>query len=670
MRCTFMLCGGAALALAAAAFASDSPTIGSWGVDLTGMDSSVDPGNDFVAYANGAWLARTVIPADRVSFGPFANMRADADASTRSLLDALPAPAKHPADQAGKVAALWRSFMDEGAVGARGDRPLRELLKPIANTRDRTSLARLMGRANAGLGASVVELEFGANYSTGQGYQLGIRQGGLRLPRAYYLEDGHADAVAAYREYAAHLLTLTGWPDPPAAAASIVAFETEIAKASWSETEIRDPLRTLNPTDRRHLSGAAPDFPWAAFLSGAEVDAAVHLNLETPDSVARIGRIFKATSLSDLRAWLAFRTADRAAPYMTLPYQEARSRFQRVLGGPAVLPARWKRGVTLVNDAMGSAVGELYVRSHFTSDKQASIERLVETLRIAFAAKIRSAVWMSAPTQAEALRKLAALEVQVGRPRAVISYDRLNIDSTDLLGNVIRAHDFDWHRRVAAAHGAWNKSDWRFWPQYPTAYTENRQLIFTAAMLQPPFFDPHADAAVNYGAIGAVIGHEISHQFDDQGRMGDADGRQRDWWAPADAARFREQAARLSKQFSQMEPLPGLHVNGDLTLGENIADLAGLSVALEAYHSSLQGRPAPVIDGLTGDQRFFLSWAQSWRERVRPERLRSDVLSDVHSPADARIIGPIRNIDDWYTAWDIRSEAKLYVPPAQRVGLW
>jgi putative endopeptidase len=670
MRCISMLCGGAALALAATAFASDHPALGSWGVDLTGMDRSINPGDDFVGYANGTWLARTTIPPDRVSFGPFANLRADADASTRSLLDALPASGRRPTDRAGKVAALWRSFMDEDAVTAKGDLPLRELLKPVAEAQDRAAVARLMGQARGSLGASLIELEFGANYSTGHGYLLGIRQGGLRLPRTYYLDPGHADAVKAYRDYAARLLTLAGWQASQNAAVGIVALERQIANASWSETAMRDPRRTLNPTDIGHLPGTVPGFPWATFLSGAKVDKDVQLNLETPDSVARIAKIFQSTPLPTLRAWLAFRTVDNAAPYMTRPFQEERSRFQRGLGGPAILPARWKRGVTIVNDAMGSAVGELYVATHFTSEKQASIERLVENLRTAFAARIRAAAWMSASTRTEALRKLAALEVQVGRPRSFTNYDTLEIDSADLLGNIVRARAFDWQRRVEAAHGAWNKSDWRFWPQFPTAYAENRQLVFTAAMLQPPFFDTHADDAVNYGAIGAVIGHEISHQFDDQGRMGDADGRQRDWWAPLDAARFREQAARLSAQFSKMEPLPGLHVNGDLTLGENIADLAGLSIALEAYHVSLQGRPAPVLDGLTGDQRFFLSWAQSWRERMRPERLRNDVLSDVHSPADARIVGPIRNMDDWYAAWSIRPGAKLYIVPTQRVRLW
>jgi putative endopeptidase len=670
MRNIHLLCGGAALALTTISSASDRPAIGSWGVDLTGIDHTIAPGDDFVGFANGAWSARTTIPDDRVAFGPFSNMRANAEDQTRSLLDALPAIDERPTDQTGKVAALYQSFLNEGAVNARGDRPLRDLIGDIAGTADRGALARIMGKANAGLGASFVDLEFGADYATGHGYVLNLRQGGLRLSREYYLESRHSTTLRAYRAYVARLLTLAGWPQPEQAATDVIAIETEIAKASWTAAAMRDPLRTANPIEPSRLAAIAPGFPWQQFLAAAGTDGKIRLNLETPESVARIATIFRATPLPALKSWLAFRTADNAAPYLTQPYQSARFEFQRSIGGSATPPPRWRRAVAFANDAMGSAVGELYVARYFDSSSQASIERLVDTLREAFGARIRAAAWMSEPTRAEALRKLAALEVQVGRPRTSVDYEGLTVSKHDLFGNVLAAQAFDWRRRVAAAHGAWDKSNWRFWPQFPTAYAENRQLIFTAAMLQPPFFDPHADLAVNYGAIGAVIGHELSHQFDDQGRMGDADGRRRDWWAPTDAVRFREQARRLSEQFSQMEPLPGLHLNGDLTLGENIADLAGLSVALEAYHASLAGKPAPVIDGLTGDQRFFLSWAQTWREKVRPERLKDSILSDVHSPASARIEGPIRNIDDWYAAWKIRPDARLYIQPDRRVRLW
>jgi putative endopeptidase len=664
------ICFGIAVVLATAAPAQDHAVIGTWGVDLAGMDRSVLPGDDFDRFANGAWKARATIPPDRVNFGSFPNLRADADARSRAILDSLPSSVSTPSDQPGKLAALYHSFLNEAEVEAQGSRPLQQQFAAVRKARDKNEFASLMGKASAGLGASFVALEFGADHANGKGYQLDLSQGGLRLARDYYLDPSYAPKVAAYRDYAARLLTLAGWPQPQAGADQIVALECAIAAASWPEADTRDPVRTLNPINPGQLAGIAPGFPWGSFLAGASVDGGIHLNLATPGSLAKVAAIFANTPLPVLRTWLAFRIADNAAPYLSKTFVDARFAFQKAIGGPVTPLPRWKLGVALVNDDMGSALGELYVARWFKPDSKAAIEQLVENLRRAFATKIEAAEWMGPATRDEALRKLAALEVQVGRPREPIDYRGLVIKDDDLLGNVLRAHAFDWQRRVAEGHGPWNKSDWRFWPQYPTAYNENRQLIFTAAMLQPPFFDPKADAAANYGAIGAVIGHEITHNFDDQGRAIDADGRQRDWWTPADEARFNEQTRRLSAQFSTIEPLPGLHVNGDLTLGENIADLAGLSVALQAYRASLGNKPAPVIDGLTGDQRFFLSWAQAWREKDLPERLRNLILSDVHSPASARVNGPLRNIDAWYSAWKVDPGVKLYLAPPDRVRLW
>ncbi len=670
MRLARLLFTTALVAISSAAVAAGHAAIGTWGFDATGMNVAIAPSQDFDGFANGTWVAHATIPSDRTSFGAFANLRDDAYTRTRAILDGLPAGARNPADQPGKVAALYRSFLDETVVEAKGGQPIRPLLDAIGHAEDRDAVARLMGAANAGFGASFVAIEFGADHTNGAGYQLILSQGGLRLAREYYLDPQYASKVAAYHAYAAQLLTLEKWPDPSAAADQIVALEREIAAVSWTAADTRDPIKTLNPVDAAHLAIAAPAFPWASFLAGAGVDSGIHLDLATPGSIAKIADIFARTPLPVLRSWLAFRTGDNAAPYLSKSYVDARFDFQKAVGGPATPTPRWKRGVSLVNDAMGSAMGELYVARYLTPESRTAIEQLVENERRAFKAKIETAAWMSPATRAEALRKLATLEVQVGAPRHPIDYSSLAIQRDDLFGNVLRAHRFDWQRRVVEGHGAWNKSDWRFSPQFPTAYNENRQLIFTAAMLQPPFFDPAADAAANYGAIGAVIGHEISHNFDDQGRSIDADGRQRDWWTAADDTRFTLQTHRLSQQFSQMEPLPGLHINGDLTLGENIADLAGLSVALQAYHDSLGGKPAPVIDGLTGDQRFFLSWAQAWREKDRPERLRDLILSDVHSPATARINGPLRNIDEWYAAWKIAPGSPLYIPPADRVRLW
>ena len=323
-----------------------------------------------------------------------------------------------------------------------------------------------------------------------------------------------------------------------------------------------------------------------------------------------------------------------------------------------------------MNGAMGSAVGELYVQKYYGPDSQQQMAVLVASLRSALRNRLEHLQWMGAATKAEALAKLSNLEVQIGRPKVWIDYTKMIVVPDDLYGDAERARAFDWQRRLGQLHGTWNKSDWRFWPQYPTAYTENNQLIFTAAMLQPPFFNAYADAAVNYGAIGAVIGHELTHSFDDQGRETDADNRLRDWWTTDDAARFQKRAEQLSAQYSAIEILPGLHIQGDVTLGENIADLGGVTVALEAYRASLHGNAAPVLDGFTGDQRFFLGWAQAWRETRRDDALRQMVTTDVHSPGSARVNGVVRNMDSWYEDFNVQAGQKLFLSSGDRVQIW
>jgi putative endopeptidase len=340
------------------------------------------------------------------------------------------------------------------------------------------------------------------------------------------------------------------------------------------------------------------------------------------------------------------------------------------LGGQPVLSPRWVRAVGFVNEAMGSAVGELYVQKYFPSESERQMATLVSNLRAALKDRIEHLSWMSTSTKTEALHKLANLEVQIGRPKVLIDYRALTVSPRALYDDAKREKAFDWERRLHQLNGLWNKSDWRFWPQYPTAYTENNQLIFTAAMLQAPFFDPKTDPAVNYGAIGSVIGHELTHSFDDQGRETDADNRLRNWWTPEDAARFKERADLLSTQYSAMEPMPGLHLKGDVTLGENIADLGGATIALEAYRTSLHGKAAPLLDNFTGDQRFFLGWAQVWREKRRDKNLRQMIATDVHSPGTARVNGVVRNMDGWYEAFSVHAGQELFLNPEQRVHLW
>ena len=671
MRCLRRSFPLAAIVLASAAMAAPADTgHGGWGFDLTGMDRNVRPGDDFNRFANGAWDDRTTIPDDQVRIGQFANMAREANERTRLIVEAIPDVSATPVDQVGKVGQLYRSFVDDAGVEARGRGPLDSELARIDAAANRDDLAALMGQANASLGASLFDLDLSADQDGGKGYDVYLAQGGLRLARDYYVDPRFAGKLSAYRDYVAKLLDLSGWKDSRAAASQVVEFESKIAVASWSEEQTRDPITTRNPRTIATLERQAPGFPWQRFFDAAGLADLKGLNLSTPSSVQRLAKLYATVPLPVLKAWLSFRTADNASPYLSKAFVEARFELRHTTSGQAVALPRWQQGMEMLNTLMGSAVGELYVARYYPPETEVAMRQLAENVRAGLQREISNASWMSDSTRREALRKLATLEVQVGRPTNWIDYGSLEIRHDDLFGNVMRARAFDWHRRVAQRFGPWNKSDWRFWPQYPTAYNEDRQLIFTAAMLQPPFFDAKADPAVNYGAIGVVIGHELSHNFDDQGRHVDADGRLRDWWTSADARRFNEQARRLSAQFSLMEPVPGVHIKGDLTLGENIADLAGMSIALNAYHASLGGKAAPVVDNLTGDQRFFLSWAQSWRDKERPDKLRDQLASDKHSPPVARVNGPMRNLDAWYEAWGINQHDKLFLAPKDRVRLW
>lgn len=662
------------VAMACAAIAAEMPqaekvTVGS-GLDFIGMDRHVRPGNDFDRFANGTWEDRTKIPDDRVSIGPFANMSRDASQRTKVIVESIPDKGLVPTDQVGKVGQLYRSFVDEPIVEARGRHPLDGALAHIAAAANRADVATLMGRANSDFGVSLFDVDFSADRSGGYGYEVNVQQGGLRLARDYYVDPRFANKLYAYRAYVAKMLALCDWPDAPTVANSVVNFEAQIAAASWTEEQVRDPTTTFNPVKMSTLAKEIPQFPWAQFWAAADLKDLTEVNLSTPSSVQRLAALYSTTPLPVLKAWLAFRTADNASAYLPNAFVEASFEFRRSISGQATILPRWQRGLEMLNTLMGSAVGELYVERYYPAASEGAMVELVKNVRAALRQQIGTASWMGESTRREALRKLANIEVQVGRPARWIDYDALDIRGDDLFGNVSRARAFDWHRRVAQRKGPWNKSDWRFWPQYPTAYTENRQLIFTAAMLQPPFFNPKADPAVNYGAIAIVIGHELSHSFDDQGRHVDADGRLRDWWTADDAKRFKLQANHLSAQFSAMQPLSGVHIKGDLTLGENIADLAGMSIALAAYHDSLGTKAAPAIDNLTGDQRFFLSWAQSWRNKTRDDRLRENLASDPHSPPVARVNGPVRNLDAWYDAWHVTKDDKLYLAPEDRVRLW
>ena len=421
------------------------------------------------------------------------------------------------------------------------------------------------------------------------------------------------------------------------------------------------------------LAAAAPGFDWQAFLAGAELGGVSRVVVTENTAVPKIAQLFAATPVETLKAWEAFNIADSAAPYLSKRFEDARFEFRsKTLSGQQAQRPRWKRAVSAVDNGLGEAVGRLYVARYFPPNSKAKMLELVGNVRAALAARIERVSWMSEATKAKALEKLSRLTVKVGYPVKWRDYSALKISPDDLAGDAERAGAFEWRRQVARLAQPVDKTEWGLTPQTVNAYynpTVN-EIVFPAAILQPPFFDPNADPAINYGGIGGVIGHEMTHGFDDQGRQFDGDGKLADWWTPDDAAKFVEQTKRLGAQYSAMEPIPGAHIKGDQTMGENIADLGGVLLALDAYHLSLKGKPAPEVGGLSGDQRVFLGWAQVWRSAVRPDTLRQLLVSDVHSPDSARVNGVFRNVDAWYDAWGVKSGDPLYVRPDQRVRIW
>ena len=656
-----------------AAESTATPKYGTWGYDLSGEETKTPPGADFFRYANGAWFDREQIPADRTRFGNFDKLTVLSESRARLLIEDATAGGSSDPDAA-KVGDAYKAFMDQARADRLDAQPLAADLAAIRAERGRDDIAALMGRGVGGFQEQLFGVGISGDAKAPDRYAVYAGAGGLGLPdRDYYLQPSFAAKKAAYQDYVGQMLEMIGWPDPKAAAASVVAFETGVADASWTRAERRDRDKTYNPMSVAELSAYAPGFDFAAMLKGADLGGTDRLIVTTNTAFPKIAALYAQTPVDTLKAWQAFHLADNASPYLSDRFVQARFEFHgKTLAGQPELPARWKRGVDFVDTTVGESLGRLYVTRYFTPEAKAKMDALVGNIRAALAARIQKVAWMSPETKAKAEAKLAKFTVKIGYPSKWRDYSALRIAADDLYGDAERSEAFEWTRDVKRLNEPVDKMEWGMHPQRVNAYYNptNNEIVFPAAILQPPFFDPDADPAINYGGIGAVIGHEMTHGFDDQGRKSDGDGRLADWWTPADAAQFKVQADRLGAQYSQFEPVPGTHVKGELTMGENIADLGGVLLALDAYHASLHGQPAPVIDGLTGDQRVFLGWAQVWREKVRDDAARQLAVSDPHSPGHFRVNGPLRNVDAWYQAFDIKPGDPLYLPPDQRVRLW
>jgi putative endopeptidase len=650
-----------------------SPKYGTWGFDLSGEDPSVAPGKDFFRYANGVWWDKEVIPADKVRYGNFDTLAVLSEARTRLLIEAAGKGQSDDPDAA-KVGAAWRAYMDQAKVDGLDAAPLKPDLDAIRAERSRRDVARLMGRSATSFLPSAFDLDIDADQRAPTRYAVYIDTAGLGLPdRDYYLSPAYADKLAAYRAYVETQLTLIGWPDPKRSADAVVAFETRIAKVSWSRAQERDVEKTFNRMSLKALTAYAPGFDFRTYLAAADLPNTKSLVVGAKSAFPKVAEIVAATPLPTLKAWQAFHVADAASPYLSDRFVQVRYQFRnKTLGGQPEIQPRWKRAVAFVNRSLGEDVGRMYVAKYFTPDAKAKMDALVGNIETALHARIARVAWMSPQTKAKAEQKLSMLTIKIGYPAKWRDYSAYRVTDDDLYGDAERAGAFEWERKVKRLDQPVDKLEWGMTPQTVNAYyrATNNEIVFPAAILQPPFFDPDADPAINYGGIGAVIGHEMTHGFDDQGRKFDGQGLMQDWWTKDDAAKFEAAARRLGAQFDQYDAAPGVKVKGDLTMGENIADLGGVLLALDAYHASLHGQPAPVIDGLTGDQRVFLGWAQVWREKIRDETLRQRLHTDPHSPAVYRVNGTIRNIAGWYDAFDVKPGDKLYVAPADRVHIW
>jgi putative endopeptidase len=664
---------GPALAQAPAASTPGHAVIGTWGFIPSTMDRSTSAGNDFNRFASGGWLDATTIPADRPSWSVWDVLYDQGQEQLKAIIENS---AAHPdsSPEAQRIGDFYASYMDEATVNALGAKPLEPGLAAIRAATTRTDIARLMGDSFSKAGASLFSVYVEADLKDPDTNSAYLGQSGLGLPdRDYYLEASFADKKTAYQAYVAQILGMIGWAEPEKSAADIVAFETKIAEKSWTRAQAREVDDTYNPMTLTEVAAYAPGFDWTTWATAAHLPATAHTVVGEKTAFPELARIFSETDVDTLKAYEAFHFADQSVGVLSQNFVDAGFAFHgTVMNGIAQNRPRWNRAVRTVNGSLGEALGKEYVRLHFPESSKTAMETLVQNLLASMTERLKKLEWMSPETKEQALYKIAHFGVKVGYPDEWRSYDGLVIRPNDLYGNTERASAFEWAFQMDKLGKPVNPKEWGMTPQTINAYYNppRNEIVFPAAILQPPFFDPDADPAVNYGAIGAVIGHEITHGFDDQGRKVDGNGVLRDWWTPADAAAFEARAKVFGAEYDATFPLPGQHVNGQATMGENIADLGGLLMALDAYHLSLNGREAPVIDGFTGDQRLFLGWAQVWREKQRDAALQQQLATDPHSPASVRASVPVKNIDAWYAAFGVKPGDEQYLAPAARASIW
>jgi predicted metalloendopeptidase len=667
------------LSLSASAYSADSvPAAPISGIDTQYIDASVRAQDDFFTHLNGGWLKTTKIPDDKSSWGSFAKLRDDTLPQLRGLIEEAQAHKVKPGTDEQKIADLYASYMNEAVLEKLGVKPLAGELSSIRGIKDKKALPGLIAHLNRIGVPTPYAVDVGQDARDSTKYAASIAQNGLGLPdRDYYLKKDDARLAGIrdkYQAHVEHILTLAGHKDAAADAKAIVALETALAQVQWTKVENRDPVKRYNKTEIAKLGELAPGYDWNDAMGKAGVATkTTTVIVNQPSYLAGFAKVVDATDLATWKAYFEWQLLRDASPYLSKAFADADFAFyEGVVSGVAVQEPRWKRGVRVVEGAIGEGLGKLYTAKYFPAERKARMEALVQNLMAAYKDSIDTLDWMSPETKREAQAKLAKFTTKIGYPSKWRDYSALTVVSGDLAGNMRRAAEFNYKRNLAKLGQPVDREEWGMTPQTVNAYYRStaNEIVFPAAILQPPFFDARADDAVNYGGIGAVIGHEISHGFDDKGSQSDGDGNLRDWWSTEDRARFKAKADALTRQYDGYSPLPGYNVNGALTLGENIADNSGVAIAYKAYKLSLGGKPAAVIDGLTGDQRFYMGFGQVWRSKMREEQQIKQIKTDPHSPGQFRANGTMRNQPGFYEAFGVKEGDPMYLAPDQRVIIW
>ncbi len=652
-----------------------SAELGTFGIALENMDKTVKPGDNFFYYVNGTWLKNTEIPADKSSYGAFSILADRSQEQIKAIINELSEMTSEAGSVEQKIGDLYAAFMDTDTINAKGLAPVQADLVAISALDSHKAVAAMMGDPAMGVRSPIGGYVW-IDAKNPDAYIFYLTQSGLGMPnRGYYLDKGEKPAKlrADYMTFLSAMLTASGADNVEARTRAVMAFETEMAKVHWEPAKRRNRDLTYNKMTKTELVDYAPGFDWGAMAQTAGISDQEEFIVRENDAVQGLAKIFADTPLAVLKDYMTIHYLSSHSSYLPSDIDAASFTFYgSSLRGTEVQRERWKRGVSLINRNLGEAIGQVYVKRHFPPASKAQMNDLIENLRAAFKEGLDNLEWMGDDTKVEAQDKLAKFHAKIGYPDKWKDYSSLKVDKNDLIGSIKSANAWGWNDMISKLGGPIRKHEWGMTPQTVNAYYNSGQneIVFPAAILQAPFFDPNADPAVNYGGIGAVIGHEMGHGFDDQGSKSDGDGKQRNWWSEADQAAFKAKTEALIAQYNQFEPLPGEHINGQLSLGENIGDLTGITMAYAAYKKSLGGKPAPVIDGFTGDQRFFLAYGQIWQRKFRDEAMRTQLKNGPHSPGEYRANGIVRNFDQWYEAFDVRPGDALYLPPEDRVKIW